>query len=67
MKVTGCVLFILLRSMPTSSYTSDALDYVLATIEYLTTVQPGVFSCVFWDIKPHESYENMFGAILNSP
>ncbi|EDS32066.1 conserved hypothetical protein [Culex quinquefasciatus] len=48
------------------AYTADALDYILKAVEFLESIHAGVFSCVFWDISAHHTYDNIQQAVLES-
>ncbi|XP_039446718.1 uncharacterized protein LOC120426074 [Culex pipiens pallens] len=58
------ILLTIQQILATSS--TDAQDYVLRAIEYLVSVKPGVFSCVFYDVT-QRSFDNDFNVILESP
>lgn len=67
MKLLGYVLWILVRTSCVVSFSPEALDYVLRTLEYLESVESGMFSCVFYDLSAQYPYDNVLGAILKSP
>lgn len=67
MKLLGSALLILMGIQPSLALNPESLDYVTRTIEYLTSVQGGAFSCVFCDFAPRNPYDNILDAILKSP
>lgn len=67
MKLISCFLITQLALQPISTYTTEALDYLLRSIEFLVSVKPGLFSCVFIDFSPHFPYDNILNALLQSP
>lgn len=67
MKLLGYVLWILVGTSCVVSFSPEALDYVLRTLEYLESVESGMFSCVFYDLSAQSPYDNILGAILKSP
>lgn len=67
MSFIGWTVLVLLHLQLIPAHTPEALDYVLRSIEYLASVHGGVFSCIFYDVAPHGSYDNILDAILKSP
>lgn len=67
MKLIGCVFLISTVILTDSAYTISTLEFVLRTIEYLASIKPGVFSCVFIDFSPNNRYDIILDAILQSP
>ncbi|EDS32724.1 conserved hypothetical protein [Culex quinquefasciatus] len=50
-----------------STFNADTLERTLVAIEYLISVKPGAFSCVFYDVAPQYPHDNILDAILKSP
>lgn len=67
MAAIGIPLFILSNALSSSTYDLRALDYSLNAIEFQASIKPGVFSCIFYDVAPQKSTNNIFDAILKSP
>ncbi|XP_039447017.1 uncharacterized protein LOC120426321 [Culex pipiens pallens] len=67
MRDIGLVFQLLLGIALCSAYNLDTLNIVLKSIEYLISVKPGAFSCVFYDVAPHYPHDNILDAILKSP
>lgn len=63
------LLLVAVLISPSFCYHPEAYDYVLFTIEYLANVEPGVFSCVFYDLTPRHPFgdDSILGQLLRSP
>ncbi|KAL1399568.1 hypothetical protein pipiens_008114 [Culex pipiens pipiens] len=67
MKLTGLILFVLLKSSLAGTYNPEALDYVLRSIEHEANIESGLFRCVFYDISRPNAFRNFLGDVLQSP
>lgn len=67
MRVLTSVLLVLSCIHCSFPYSPEVLDYFLRTIEYLASVEPGSFSCVFYDVTAKNRFDNILNEILQSP
>lgn len=76
MKLVGCTFLLLFNSHVTSfnnhenvpiNYSLEALDYILQIIEYEISIEPGAFSCVFYNVASQNYDDNVMHAVLESP
>ncbi|KAL1380036.1 hypothetical protein pipiens_014498 [Culex pipiens pipiens] len=67
---TFTLLMVAILTASTSGYHHpEALEYVLFSIEYFSSVEPGIFSCVFYDLNPSRPFDadHILSKIVRSP
>lgn len=67
MKMHRCALFLILIVQINISCCQIGLEYVLKSLEHLTSLHPGVFSCVFYDVAQKNPFDNILNDLLISP
>lgn len=67
MKLSTCVLVLIVKISIVNANNSRVLDYPLQIIEYLIGEQTGTFESIFVEVSSQTPYDNILSELLQSP